>query len=480
MLDTWFSIHTDDASTNTPFYISEVMQRCMNPSFAFFDLEMAGPRISRSEEFTIRVWARAAEAGQYMVLVELKVNLRSLHFIGTTLEHFHHPLPDNCVLLHLSDGIYTSFTDLPTSNYLMETLREARHTSVEPSSSFDALMQLANLDECIQDALNVRKRVESDVDDLIAKQRRSRSESGDLQAQSENLGSARRAADAVKHQNATLRKRNEELRQALDHRRNSIAKGSQPSQDGLEQKREQRERCQSLKSSIQRTADECQGQIRRIGESLQTIFPIEPVGSKALQFTIRSIFLPNSTFDDTNRDDIAAALGFTAQLVNHLSLYLLCSLPYPISPNASVSTISDPISAGLAQRKYPLYPTNVAYKFEYGVFLMNKDIEFLMSKVSLRVLDIRHTLPNLKYLLYVLTAGSGELPARKAGGIRGLLGGRSTPSVSRRTSDESVHAPRAFSKANGSVDKEKMDDTFSGSPPVTNFSFRPSNLREAS
>ena len=39
----------------------------------------------------------------------------------------------------------------------------------------------------------------------------------------------------------------------------------------------------------------------------------------------------------------------------------------------------------------------------------------------LRVLDIRQTLPNLKYLLYVATAGEGELPARKAGGVRGLL-----------------------------------------------------------
>ena len=39
------------------------------------------------------------------------------------------------------------------------------------------------------------------------------------------------------------------------------------------------------------------------------------------------------------------------------------------------------------------------------------------------MLDIRQTLPNLKYLLYVATAGEGELPARKAGGVRGLLRG---------------------------------------------------------
>jgi hypothetical protein len=34
---------------------------------------------------------------------------------------------------------------------------------------------------------------------------------------------------------------------------------------------------------------------------------------------------------------------------------------------------------------------------------------------------LRQTLPNLKYLFYVATAGKGEVPARKAGGIRGFL-----------------------------------------------------------
>ena len=34
------------------------------------------------------------------------------------------------------------------------------------------------------------------------------------------------------------------------------------------------------------------------------------------------------------------------------------------------------------------------------------------------MVDQRHTLPNLKYMLTVLTAGKGELPVRKKGGAR--------------------------------------------------------------
>ena len=40
------------------------------------------------------------------------------------------------------------------------------------------------------------------------------------------------------------------------------------------------------------------------------------------------------------------------------------------------------------------------------------------------MVDQRHTLPNLKYLLTVLTAGKGDLPVRKKGGAKVLENGR--------------------------------------------------------
>ena len=56
------------------------------------------------------------------------------------------------------------------------------------------------------------------------------------------------------------------------------------------------------------------------------------------------------------------------------------------------------------------------------MFLLNKDVQVLMEGAfNVRVLDVRQTLPNLMYLLFVATAGEGELPGRKAGGVRGLV-----------------------------------------------------------
>ena len=453
----------------------------MNPDFAFFDLDGNGSTIARADEFVVRVWARDSSSPEYCLLVDFTVNLRSLQFIGKSLESFHHPLPQNCILFHLDDGIYTSFTDLPAQNHIDEPSRDQTLKVTETGSSFDALMQLANLDDCVQDALKVRGELEGEINALLLKDKIQKAKQKMIVSEQEAVISTRNAATALRRQLSSLRKSNFDFTEGLQRRRDATDTSNDASKALHERQQTCRQQISELRDGLYRTSEVAHGQMRRIGEALLQIFPIESVRSKALHFMIRGIHLPNTTFDDTNRDEIAAGLGFTARLVYQLSLYLSAPLPYPIDINTSESSIRDPISMSLAQRKYPLHPTSVAYKFDYGVFLLNKDIEFLMNKAGLRVLDIRHTLPNLKYLLYVLTAGSGELPGRKAGGVRGLLGGggRLTPSISRRGSEESVQGHKEIlqthrlgPKRNGSITSAlsptekagEMDDPFSSTP----------------
>ena len=184
----------------------------------------------------------------------------------------------------------------------------------------------------------------------------------------------------------------------------------------------------SRRSLLQTTKSSLSGQIRRICEDLLRIYPIEPIDYKPLSFTIRGLHLPNaaspSTSPNTDSAVTAAALGAVAHVTYLLSFYLSAPLPYPPTPHGSTSTILDPISTNMqsqAARTFPLYEKGaVTYRFEYGVFLLNSDIELLMSRQGSRMVDQRHTLPNLKYLLTVLTAGKGELPTRKKGGAKVL------------------------------------------------------------
>jgi UV radiation resistance-associated gene protein len=451
LADTFVSIHC--LGISEPVYVSEIIGRSMNPSFAFFDLDHCGPEISRSDQCTVKIWARPSKTEDYCLLVELELNLRSLQFIGRSLEHFHHPLPQNCILIHLSDGIYTSFTDLPADPHpTIEHSIDHRVGSSKPGSSFDALMQLANLDECIQDAIRVRSQLEDDINKLIVEAKLFNI-TDDQPAELDDSNPQVRAILATEQKRLKqLEKKKQDLQHSLQKRKEALNTGQKVKEETKRLATERSEEANKLQSQLNKLQTERDGQFRRICESLLAIFPIEPVRNRTLQFTIRGIHLPNSAYDDTNRDEIAAALGFTSHLVHLLGLYLSTALPYPIESSGSTSYITDPISIGLSQRRYPLYPITVPYKFEYGVFLLNKDIEALMHKNGLKVLDIRHTLPNLKYLLFVLTAGSGEMPGRKAGGVRGLLGGRLTPDLLRRSSEDSVRSlPSVLSKESSAL-----------------------------
>ena len=65
-----------------PIYVSEVVEKAMNASFRFFDLNVYGPAVTRLDELTLKYWAKTEDMDQYILLVELQLCLRSLQFIG--------------------------------------------------------------------------------------------------------------------------------------------------------------------------------------------------------------------------------------------------------------------------------------------------------------------------------------------------------------------------------------------------------------
>ncbi|CAI7593358.1 unnamed protein product [Penicillium glandicola] len=437
MADTFFSLHCD--GIDEPIYVSETVHRANNPSFRSFDLNLCGPYVSRMDELTLRLWTKTSDMPGFILLVELQLHLRSLQFLGKTLESFHQPLPANSILFHFPDGVYSNLTDLPPAE---TSLQAAGHKTTTdgtalPSSSYDALMKLANLDECVQDALATREKLEAQISSILQQNERSLNVTSDAAAAQEKLALTKQYISIERKRVRTAARRKEELIASIKARKEAMEQGRSAQEKIRSHLPEAQERLVSCEQLLDQNEDDTKGQLRRIAEDLLTIYPIEPIPDKPLAFTIAGLALPNSTFEDINREVVAAALGHTAHLVYLLSFYLSVHLPYSINANGSTSFIQDPISASLPQRTYPLYPVSVQYRFEYAVFLLNKDIEYILIKQGLRVLDIRHTLPNLKYLLYVLTSGDSVIPARKAGGVRALVAGGSSPNLSRRGSVDS-------------------------------------------
>ena len=315
-------------------------------------------------------------------------------------------------------------------------------------------MRLSNLDDCIQDALATRETLTKQIEFLLNQSQQSRETVLSVAEAKESLASTQRAVTATRRVLNTSQTRKAELISGVAKRRADLEDGRNSQQASQSLFASANNVLETSKRNLEAVSMDLLGQVRRICEDLSTIFPIEPIEKKPLAFTIRDLYLPNASFFSSSNDNsetaTAAALGMVAQILHLLSHYLSCPLPYPITPHGSTSTIYDPITISLAtssksipnkgdtnpSRIFPLHLTNsVQYRFEYGVFLLNTDLELLMWKRGLRMVDQRQTLANLKYLLVVLGSGKGEIPGRKRGKVGGTGSNLSRP-VSRETSED--------------------------------------------
>ncbi|PKS08304.1 hypothetical protein jhhlp_005248 [Lomentospora prolificans] len=421
--DGFFSVHCE--GEEEPVYISEVVERSSNFNFQFFDLKHHHPGITRRAELTVRFWTRKQNA--WTLLLEEVVDLKTLQFIGS-LEN--RPFPPNGLIFHLTDGMYSA--DMPGRP------RKPKSAPAVPTSSYNALMKLATLDNSIQDALATQQSITAQINDILERR------PVDKVPQAEDrLDLAKKYVVQERRALAASEKRKKELEESIRARRAAIRKGRALQEKAERDVANARRKLGSSKEAASVTREQIHGQRRRICSDLSDIFNISPVpDGPPLSFQICGIPLPNTTFDaatsrTADENALSAALGYVSILTDFLQYYLSTPLPYPITAFGSRSSIRDDISLltdltaqyQTRGREFPLYlprggSTAAHFRFEYAWFLLNKDIEALCASQGLRVIDIRQTLPNLKYLLYVCSAGTDEVPERKRGGVRGLLMGR--------------------------------------------------------
>ena len=352
----------------------------------------------------------------------------------------------------MTDGVYTSFFELPNlnspyDNSLLTPTQLPRTATLQPSptSTFDALMKLKNLAECIDDAIQTQAEVAQQIETFLREKNGPNDAIAKADAAMASATAAENAMKLTKREVQKMRAERDERRGMLDTRRTNLkTAGLDQGKQETDLAREQQE-LENTRAEHAQTRKELLGQTRRIAQHLLDIFPIEPIEHKPLCFTILDHHLPNAkTFENEaspNEEATAAALGYVCEIVTFLEQKFEIPLPYSISCRGSSSDIFDPLSPArelgstiqlppgqLPNREnsifriFPLYQRGtITKRFNWGVYLLNKNIEELMSKNGLKIMDPRNTLANVKYLLTVLSSGSGQMPQRKAGEIKGLV-----------------------------------------------------------
>jgi hypothetical protein len=68
--------------TVDPIYVSETVEKTMNPTFRRIDFEACGPGIMRSKRLMLRAWVKSMRMQGWRQLLEFDVELGGLQYLG--------------------------------------------------------------------------------------------------------------------------------------------------------------------------------------------------------------------------------------------------------------------------------------------------------------------------------------------------------------------------------------------------------------
>jgi hypothetical protein len=404
LLDTAFTIHRGDEL----LYVSEVKERSMNPEFREIDFSEVYGR--NDTQFKITVCGKAGERGKWKRLFLESIDLGTLNFVSQTPDCLQGPFRQNTVIIHLTDGCYVTSTAQSRAPSIQTTPKPEPTFQVE-SCSYDAIMKLKTLEECINDALLTIESVNESIQpylqsstDYYTNQRKRDQLKHKLQITRSQVEREKRRKEAVQKQAADLRSRIAARRRTM-HEASAKIQTYKKAINSTESNTAPKRDLSLRQMEVDNLGQHIDIERGRIIDDLCQIFPIESTNQRSFEFTICGLPLHDpDKCTERNEDEVGAAYGFTAQLVHLLSIYLNTPLRYPIQAFGSQSFIIDPISMIQGSRTFPLWSKgSLFYRFEYGVFLFHKDVEQLINSESLDVIDLSHTLANLKNLLLVIS-----------------------------------------------------------------------------
>ncbi|XP_044524091.1 UV radiation resistance-associated gene protein [Gracilinanus agilis] len=395
LLDTYFTLHLcNSEKIYKEFYRSEVIKNSLNPTWRSLDFGIMPDHLDTSVScFVVRIWGGKKDL--YQLLIEWKVSLDGLKYMGQQI----HARNQNEIIFGLNDGYYGApFEHKGCSNAQKSSLLQVDQNCVRNSYDVFSLLRLHRAQCAIKQTQVTVQKIGKEIEEKL----RLTSTSNELKKESECLqlkllvlrNELERQKKALGREVALLHKQQISLQD----------KGSTFESEHLklqlhkESLSELRKECTAKRELFLKTNAQLTIRCRQLLSELSYIYPIDLNEQK--DYFVCGVKLPNSE-DFQAKDDgsIAVALGYTAHLVSMISFFLQVPLRYPIIHKGSRSTIKDNINDKLTEkeREFPLYPKGgEKLQFDYGVYLLNKNIAQLRYQHGLGTPDLRQTLPNLK------------------------------------------------------------------------------------
>lgn len=394
LLDTYFTLHLcNTEKIYKEFYRSEVIKNSLNPTWRSLDFGIMPDRLDTSVScFVVKIWGGKEDV--YQLLIEWKVCLDGLKYLGQQI----HARNQNEIIFGLNDGYYGAPFEHKGYSSAQKSNFQVDQNCVRNSYDVFSLLRLHRAQCAIKQTQVTVQKIGKEIEEKL----RLTSTSNGLKKESECLqlkilvlqNELERQKKALGREVALLHKK----QIALQDKGSAFSTEHLKLQLQKESLSELTKECTAKRELFLKTNAQLTIRCRQLLSELSYIYPIDLNEHK--DYFVCGVKLPNSE-DFQAKDDgsIAVALGYTAHLVSMISFFLQVPLRYPIIHKGSRSTIKDNINDKLTEkeREFPLYPKGgEKLQFDYGVYLLNKNIAQLRYQHGLGTPDLRQTLPNLK------------------------------------------------------------------------------------
>ncbi|KAJ3185144.1 hypothetical protein HDU87_002711 [Geranomyces variabilis] len=399
----------EDENDMAPFYISEVTEGSNNPPWDALDRSSMTPTAPWSaSRIKVRVFVKQPHEERYRTALQRTVDLRALTFVGRDISDSNRKFPPDTIILAFDDGFYLPGSHSEANLHARAPPKPKAPVSSVLSYNYDSVLAILAAQKEISSVNADVAGIAATADDILSRR----------QVASASL----RECERLRYSAATLRQRIDSENLALADLKAEIERQRAAAASSRAQLHEQWAANDASLQAVQTAFAQLDDQkldTRRMRRQLRarqrelileaaTIYLIEPPPlppaqppskgpAQQLFHTIRGIRLPNSEFTGHDDEMVATALGHTSHLICLLAFYFQIPLRYPLMPMSSRSSVVDTVSEHYAGSKhFPLYSRGVErMRFDYGVFLLNKDVEQLMNHMHLAVSNLRCTLPNL-------------------------------------------------------------------------------------
>lgn len=381
----FYSLHyLNDTDNGECFYVSEVRDRSLNADFQEFNLSSL--KHSKDQQFTLKVWASNYKNPEaWRLLIDVDLSLSNLLYINKSMDLINIDTK-NSIFISLYDGIYLlPNEDFNTAEYLSlasDSLSSTGDSKLTVTSfTYDLAMKLNNLQLVIEDLIRTKKRLSTQIEIIL-----NESQSIDTF----RIEKLKQKIEKEKELKRQKKQKLEELRNAKNEKLQELERRRSQRVTELEEFSKMKEDFSASLIKHENVLQELTIERSKVTKIVAKIFPRDDIREwldlrdfEILPEQINQNALTKliNTNDKVIIEQVNASFGYLCQMVYLLSHYLAIPLKYQVQPFGSTSYIVDKISKINQRTIFPLFNTTHYYRFQYGLLLLNRNIQDISKEV---------------------------------------------------------------------------------------------------